>query len=108
MLEQLGYEVQLAANGDEAIETYCKSLEEGKSFDAVILDLTIPGGTGGDEAILRLLDIDPNVKGILSSGYADNNVMNDFREFGFQGVIAKPFNFEELANVVASIVRRPS
>ncbi|MBP1745677.1 MAG: domain S-box [Deltaproteobacteria bacterium] len=108
MLEQLGYEVQLASNGDEAIETYCKSLEEGKSFDAVILDLTIPGGTGGDEAILRLLDIDPNVKGILSSGYADNNVMNDFREFGFQGVIAKPFNFEELANVVASIVRRPS
>jgi len=107
MLEQLGYEVQLASNGDEAIETYCKSLEEGKSFDAVILDLTIPGGTGGDEAILRLLDIDPNIKGILSSGYADNNVMNDFREFGFQGAIAKPFNFEELANVVASIVRRP-
>jgi CheY-like chemotaxis protein len=107
MLEQLGYEVQLASNGDEAIETYCKSLEEGKSFDAVILDLTIPGGTGGDEAILRLLDIDPNVKGILSSGYADNNVMNDFREFGFQGVIAKPFNFEELANVVADVVRRP-
>lgn len=107
MLEQLGYEVQLAKDGDEAIEIYCKSQDEGKSFDAVILDLTIPGGTGGDETILKLIDIDPNVKGILSSGYADNNIVNDFREFGFKGVISKPFNFEELANVVASVIGRP-
>jgi PAS domain S-box-containing protein len=107
ILVQLGYEVQLVKDGDEAIEAYCKALEEGMSFDAVILDLTIPGGTGGDEAILRLLEIDPNVKGILSSGYADNNVMNDFREFGFKGAIAKPFKFDELASVVASIVHRP-
>ncbi len=108
MLEQLGYEVQLAKDGDEAIEIYCKSQDEGKSFDAVILDLTIPGGTGGDEAILKLIDIDPNIKGILSSGYADNNIVNDFREFGFKGVISKPFNFEELANVVASVIGRPT
>ena len=108
MLEQLGYEVQLAKDGDEAIEIYCKSQDEGKSFDAVILDLTIPGGTGGDEAILKLIDIDPNIKGILSSGYADNNIVNDFKEFGFKGVISKPFNFEELANVVASVIGRPT
>jgi len=106
MLVQLGYEVQLAKDGDEAIETYAKALEKGVLFDAVILDLTIPGGTGGDEAILKLLEIDPNVKGILSSGYADNNVMNDFREFGFKGVISKPFNFDELASVIANTVHR--
>ena len=108
MLVQLGYEVQLAKDGDEAIETYAKALEKGVLFDAVILDLTIPGGTGGDEAILKLLEIDPNVKGILSSGYADNNVMNDFREFGFKGVISKPFNFDELASVIANTVHRSS
>ena len=108
MLVQLGYEVQLAKDGDEAIETYAKALEKGVLFDAVILDLTIPGGTGGDEAILKLLEIDPNVKGILSSGYADNNVMNDFREFGFKGVISKPFKFDELASVIANTVHRSS
>jgi nitrogen-specific signal transduction histidine kinase/CheY-like chemotaxis protein len=107
MLVQLGYEVQLAKDGDEAIEAYAKALERGVSFDAVILDLTIPGGTGGDEAILRLLEIDPNVKGILSSGYADKNVMNDFREFGFKGVISKPFKLDELASVIANTVLRP-
>jgi CheY-like chemotaxis protein len=106
MLMQLGYEVQLAKDGDEAIETYTRALKEGMLFDAVILDLTIPGGTGGDEAILKLLEIDPNVKGILSSGYADNNVMNDFREFGFKGAIAKPFKFDELSSIVANVIGR--
>jgi PAS domain S-box-containing protein len=104
MLMQLGYEVQLAKDGDEAIETYTRALKEGMLFDAVILDLTIPGGTGGDEAILKLLEIDPNVRGILSSGYADNNVMNDFREFGFKGAIAKPFKFDELARIIANVI----
>jgi len=106
MLMQLGYEVQLAKDGDEAIETYTRALKEGMLFDAVILDLTIPGGTGGDEAILKLLEIDPNVRGILSSGYADNNVMNDFREFGFKGVIAKPFKFDDLASIIANVIGR--
>ena len=77
------------------------------SFDAVILDLTIPEGTGGDEAILSLLEIDPDVRAVLSSGYADNNVMNDFREFGFKAAIAKPFNFKELAAVLARVLCDP-
>jgi PAS domain S-box-containing protein len=106
MLIQLGYDVRLAKDGDEAVKAYSEALAQGTPFDAVILDLTIPGGTGGDEAILRLLEIDPNVKGILSSGYADNSVMNDFKEFGFQGAIAKPFKLEELANIIAHIVHR--
>lgn len=104
MLVQLGYDVHLSKDGDEAIEAYTKALEKGASFDAVILDLTIPGGTGG-EVILRLLEIDPGVKGILSSGYADNSVMNDFKEFGFKAAIAKPFKLEELANVITNTVR---
>jgi PAS domain S-box-containing protein len=108
MLVQLGYKVQVAKDGDEAIEEYTKALVDGKPFDVVILDLTVPGGTGGDEAILRLLEIDPNVKGILSSGYADNTVMNDFKEFGFKGAIAKPFKFNALANIIATVVCPPS
>jgi PAS domain S-box-containing protein len=107
MLVQLGYDVQLVKDGDEAIDAYSGALEQGHPFDAVILDLTIPGGTGGDEAILRLLELDPDVKGILSSGYADNSVMNDFKEFGFRGAIAKPFKLEELASTLTSIIHRP-
>lgn len=105
MLLQLGYEVCFTKDGDGAVKEYDKALEKGVPFDVVILDLTIPGGTGGEEAILRLLEIDPNVKAILSSGYADNNVINDFRGFGFKGTPLKPFKINELATVLSTILR---
>lgn len=103
MLTQLGYEVKTAQDGEEAIDEYLKALNRGAAFDVVILDLTVPGGTGADEAILKLLEIDPNVRAILASGYADNNIMNDYREFGFSAALAKPFDLNELAAIVASV-----
>lgn len=96
ILEHLGYEVEYAGDGHEAVEIYKKAKESGKVFDAVILDLTVRGGMGGDWAIRKLLDADPQVKAIVSSGYADNPIMTNFREYGFAAAIPKPYNVLQL------------
>ena len=83
ILESLGYEVELAKNGEEAIEAVGKAKEAGRSFDAVILDLTVKEGMGGREALQKLKEIDPDMKAIVSSGYADDPIMKDFHEHGF-------------------------
>src|SRR5208283_4190166 len=83
MLDKLGYTAECAENGAEAVDLYRKRKEEGKPFAAVILDLTIPGGVGGKEAITTLLKIDPDVKAIVSSGYSTDPVMANYLEYGF-------------------------
>jgi two-component system cell cycle sensor histidine kinase/response regulator CckA len=95
-LRRLGYEVELAADGKEAIEKYEKAGQSQNPFDAVILDLTIPGGMGGKECIRRLKEIDPGVKAIVASGYADDPVMANFGDYGFTLSVAKPFSIEKL------------
>ena len=97
ILKHLGYDVEFAGDGFEAIELYRKAKESGRPFDLVIMDLTVPGGMGGKEAILRLIEIDPDVRAIVSSGYSDNLVMSDFRQYGFKGVVAKPYKIRQLA-----------
>ncbi len=96
ILEHLGYEVEYVVDGHEAVEIYKKTKESGKVFDAVILDLTVRGGMGGDWAIRKLVEADPQVKAIVSSGYADNPVMTSFRKYGFAGAIPKPYNVLQL------------
>lgn len=96
MMLFLGYEVTFACSGEEAIEIYSNTKATGKPYDAVILDLTIQGGMGGDQAVTRLLEIDPGVKAVISSGYADSPVLKHFREYGFAAAIAKPYRIEEL------------
>ena len=91
-LEISGYEVEYAEEGNEAIALYKKAMEASKPFDAVILDMTIRRGMGGKESIKKLLGIDPDVKAIVSSGYSNDPIMADFREYGFSDVLAKPFN----------------
>jgi CheY-like chemotaxis protein len=105
MLERIGYEAGFARDGGEAIETYKKAMESGHPFDAVIMDLTIPGGMGGKEAIKKLKEIDPTVKAIVSSGYSDDEVMAEFREYGFIGAVAKPYKIVELKDILQKIVR---
>ena len=100
MLSLLGYEVDFATDGSQAIEKFIKAKEANQPFAAVILDLTIPGGMGGKEAMERLLKIDPQVKAIVSSGYSDDPIMADFQKYGFVGVIAKPYKVVELGNVL--------
>ncbi len=104
VLRYIGYDVEYAEDGSQAIEIYKKNVESGDNFDAVILDLTVPGGMGGEQAIKQLLEIDPEVKAIVSSGYSDNPIMSQFEEYGFSGVIVKPYDLNELKKVLFTVV----
>ena len=103
-LGDLGYEVDLAKDGAEAIALYKKALKEDTRYAAVIMDLTIPGGMGGKETIGKLLKIDPGVTAIVSSGYSKDPVMATYREHGFRGILAKPFKFERLAHLLEGVI----
>jgi CheY-like chemotaxis protein len=105
MLEMLGYEAEFAGEGAEAIEMYRKAKESEKPYDAVILDLTIPGGMGGKEAVKKLLEFDPQLKAIVCSGYSDGPVMSNYREYGFKGKMPKPFDFKTLSKVLNEVLK---
>jgi CheY-like chemotaxis protein len=100
MLAFLGYSVDFANDGEEAAALYRKSLEARQPYSAVLMDLTIPGGMGGKEAIGLLRDMDPDVKGIVSSGYSNDPIMADFKAYGFSGIISKPYKLNELKKVL--------
>jgi PAS domain S-box-containing protein len=104
MLVHHGYEVECSRDGVEAIERYKKAKESGKPFDVVILDLNIRGGMGGEETIKKLIEIDPNVKALLSSGTYDDLATIDFRKCGFSGFVPKPYTIEELSKILDEIL----
>lgn len=104
-LSQLGYQVETAPDGAEALRMYSEAKAAGQPFAAVIMDLTIPGGMGGKEAIKQLLLLDPAARVIVSSGYSNDAVMANFRHYGFKGVVAKPYKMEELAAAVNTLVQ---
>jgi CheY-like chemotaxis protein len=104
ILQRFGYEVTFAGDGMEAVEKYREAMETGQPFDAVIMDLTVTGGMGGREAIELLRLLDPGAKVIVSSGYSDDPVMADFKKYGFDGVIAKPFRAEELSAALGTLL----
>lgn len=100
MLSFLGYNVDFANNGEEAAVLYRKAFEADQPYSAVLMDLTIPGGMGGREAISILRDMDPDVKGIVSSGYSNDPIMADYKSYGFSGIISKPYKLNELKKVL--------
>lgn len=104
MLTSVGYMVGFANDGTEAIDLYIRAKESGDPYDVIIMDLTIPGGMGGMETIHKLLEIAPDVKAIVSSGYANVPIMSVFKEYGFKGVIAKPYCTDELCKVVQNVI----
>jgi signal transduction histidine kinase/ActR/RegA family two-component response regulator len=104
MLATVGYTVGYADDGAQAIDLYIRARESGEPYDLIIMDLTIPGGMGGVEAIQKLLEIAPDAKAIVSSGYANGPIMADFKEYGFKGVIAKPYRTDELCKVVQNVI----
>ncbi len=104
MVESLGYSAEFASDGAEAIELYGKALKSEEPFAAVIMDLTIPGGMGGKEAVRELLKIDPEVKAIVSSGYSSDPIMSDCKKYGFVGVVAKPYKISELGKTLKEII----
>ncbi len=104
MLKKLGYEVDYAVNGEEAIKKYTTAQQGGQAFTAVIFDLTVPGGIGGMEALKQILSSDPLVKAIVSSGYSDDPIMANYKEYGFKGVITKPYRISELSEVLSEMI----
>lgn len=105
MLTKLGYSVTTTVDGEEAIELYKARMGAEDSFDAVIMDLTIPGGMGGKDAIKKLKEIDPDAKVIVSSGYSSDLIMANYQNYGFVGVIAKPYITRELSEVLNKVMQ---
>jgi PAS domain S-box-containing protein len=108
MASQLGYAVEYASNGNEAIVLYSEASKAGRTFYGVILDLTVQGGMGGVEAVKKLLELDPGVKAIISSGYAHDPVIDQYPEYGFVAAITKPFNMDQLKTLLDKLARIPS
>jgi PAS domain S-box-containing protein len=105
-LEHLGYDVAYAIDGGEAVEMFRKAKESGQPFDLVILDITVPGGMGGKEAIKKMLELDPEVKGLVSSGYSDSLIMSEFERYGFIGVVPKPYRIQEIGQTLAKAMNK--
>ncbi|NMC73554.1 MAG: PAS domain S-box protein, partial [Geobacteraceae bacterium] len=103
MLKFIGYDVEFAGNGEEAVTLYRNAWESGEPFVAVLMDLTIPGGMGGKEAVRMLQDIDPGVKAIVSSGYSNDPILADYRSYGFSGIITKPYKLGDLKKMLATV-----
>lgn len=104
MLSHLGPEVVLAPDGEETVTCYQQAIDTTKPFDLVIMDLTIPGGMGGKEAIQEILKFDQDARAIVSSGYSNDPVMADFKKYGFCAAIAKPFQLQDLSRVISRII----
>ncbi|MGD2011130.1 MAG: response regulator, partial [Desulfobacterales bacterium] len=105
ILTSIGYEVDCVPDGTKAIEAYRHAHAERRPYSAVILDITIPGGLGGLEVLEPLRAIDPQAKVLISSGYANNPVMANFQQYGFNGVIAKPYTVQRLHDALQHVIR---
>ena len=103
LLIKFGHSVAVSKDGAEAIDIYKKAKESGNIFDMVFMDLTIKGGMGGKKAVKLLREYDPNVKVIVSSGYADSSIAS-YKDDGFDGVLKKPYTKQDLSNVIAEVM----
>ncbi len=101
--DRLGYDPDFAKDGIEAIELYKAAIESGKPFDAVILDLTIKGWMGGKDTVQILLEMDPQVRAIVSSGYSNDPVMTDFKAYAFIGALPKPYTMKDLSDALNKV-----
>jgi len=100
LLEGLGYSVVAVPDGGAAEVAYRESIAGGERFDAVLLDLTVPGGMGGKETVVRLRELDPDVRAVVTSGYSTDPVMAEFRAYGFDERVVKPFSIGDLATAL--------
>lgn len=106
MLGRLGHEVLQAKDGKKAIEIFNENHKIKKSIDIIIMDLTIPGGIGGKDAIQEILKIDPAAKVIVSSGYSNDPIMSNYQQYGFEAAIAKPFMLADLNKTINTILKQ--
>lgn len=105
MLGEIGFSVETAADGKEAIEIYCEAFGSENQFDVLILDLTIPGGIGGKEALEDILKIDPEATAIVSSGYAKDPIIANYADYGFKGIAVKPYTKENLLIELGKVIK---
>ncbi|MCK5124699.1 MAG: response regulator [candidate division Zixibacteria bacterium] len=104
VLKKLGYDVDCVSDGEEAVILYKEAKEKNWPFDLIIMDLTIPGGMGGKDALAVIQQIDPQVKAIVSSGYSNDPVMGNHKAYGFKACVVKPYRPNKLANVIAEVL----
>ena len=104
MLQRMNCELRLTTHGEECILAYRTAQEAGTPFDLVILDLTVPGGMGGKEAIVELRKLNPNVRAIVSSGYSTDPVLANFRQYGFRAMVPKPYDVAVLAHAIKDVL----
>lgn len=103
-LTRYGYEVVVVADGEAAVELYTEARGTSDAFAAVILDLTVPGGMGGRETLRRLQQLDPEVRTIICTGYADDVTLGELAHLGFKAVMAKPYRPERLAETLYRVI----
>ncbi len=104
MLTRLGYQSSLVPDGKAAVDAYRSARTDGTPYDAVILDLTIPGGMGGIEAVKHILDLDPTAKALVSSGYSESAALAQYGRYGFRGIITKPYSLETMGRTLQSVL----
>ena len=104
ILDYLGYSAVACQDGKEAIELYKKAMTTDEPFAAVLMDLTIPGGMGGRETMQKLLEIDKDVIGIVSSGYSNDPILSNYHDYGFSGIVEKPYAMDKLGNVLHDLL----
>jgi CheY-like chemotaxis protein len=107
VLRYLEYDVMFARDGAAALALYRQEKEAGAPFDLVILDLSVPEGLGGKDAIALLKSYDPEVKAVVSSGYANDPAVQDFRQFGFSGRLSKPYKISDLKEILEEQIKKP-
>jgi CheY-like chemotaxis protein len=106
VLQFLGYEVQFARDGTEAVARYAHEKAAGAPFDIVILDLSVPDGMGGKEALIKLKELDPPVKAVVSSGHANDPSVQDFAGSGFAGKLAKPYKINDMKALLEQLIKK--
>jgi CheY-like chemotaxis protein len=106
ILTFLKYDVMTAKDGQAAVDLYKKEKAAGSPFDMVILDLSVPNGLGGKETIELLRTVDPDVKAVVSSGYTNDPVVQDFSRYGFSERLTKPYNIQEMRNLLESVIKK--
>jgi DNA-binding NtrC family response regulator len=103
MIELLNCEVTTVPDGESAITVFTEEYSKGTPFDAVILDITIPGGVRGKETIKSLLDTDPSIKAVVSTGYSNSPLVAEYKKHEFAAVIKKPYTFDELVKTLSAL-----
>jgi CheY-like chemotaxis protein len=103
LLNHLGYSVETVSDGEEAISLFTERKNVGQPFDVVVLDINIPKGSGGEYTIKRLLDVDPDIKAVVSSGDMESHLMRDYKKYGFSAALPKPYSTGKLREVMEAL-----